>query len=92
MFITTGKRPCKHGIDGFVEPLPDGSGIRPVTNPDTHDQSSLEYSRAKWARLPCRGWWPLHPAEPIEGVRVSSKFSLADGTPKKYTLDWVVIM
>jgi len=29
--IATGKRPPKHGIHGFVEPLPDGSGVRPIT-------------------------------------------------------------
>src|SRR5438045_8954030 len=29
--IATGKRPYKHGILGFAEPLPDGSGGRPIT-------------------------------------------------------------
>ena len=29
--IATGKRAYKHGIHGFSEPLPDGSGIRPIT-------------------------------------------------------------
>ncbi len=29
--IATGKRPYKHGIHGFSEPLPDGSGVRPIT-------------------------------------------------------------
>ena len=30
--IATGKRPFKHGIHGFTEPMPDGSGVRPITN------------------------------------------------------------
>ena len=30
--IATGKRPAKHGVHGFVEPLPDGGrAVRPVT-------------------------------------------------------------
>jgi hypothetical protein len=29
--IATGKRPTKHGIHGFSEPLPDGSSVRPIT-------------------------------------------------------------
>jgi len=28
--IATGKRPYKHGIHGFVEPTPNGKGIRPI--------------------------------------------------------------
>src|SRR3954467_14941045 len=28
--IASGKRPDKHGICGFVEPTPQGDGIRPV--------------------------------------------------------------
>ena len=27
--IGTGKRPYKHGIHGFTEPMPDGKGVRP---------------------------------------------------------------
>src|SRR4051812_42768829 len=30
--IVTGKRAYKHGIHGFVEPDPEGAGIRPVTS------------------------------------------------------------
>ena len=30
--IATGKRADKHGICGFVEPMPDRSGIRPVAS------------------------------------------------------------
>ena len=29
--IATGKRAYKHGIHGFSEPLPNGSGVRPIT-------------------------------------------------------------
>src|SRR5688500_15405672 len=30
--IATGKRADKHGIHGFLEPIPDGSGVRPVSS------------------------------------------------------------
>ena len=30
--IATGKRPHKHGIYGFTEPMPDGKGIRPSSS------------------------------------------------------------
>jgi len=29
--IATGKRPTKHGIHGFSEPVPQGNGVRPIT-------------------------------------------------------------
>ena len=30
--IATGKRPYKHGIYGFTEPMPNGKGVQPMTN------------------------------------------------------------
>src|SRR5579883_645644 len=30
--IATGKRPFQHGIHGFAEPTPDGTGVQPVSN------------------------------------------------------------
>ena len=30
--VATGKRADKHGIHGFIEPRPDGSGVRPVAS------------------------------------------------------------
>src|ERR1700720_3119219 len=29
--IATGKRAYRHGIHGFSEPLPNGTGVRPIT-------------------------------------------------------------
>jgi predicted AlkP superfamily phosphohydrolase/phosphomutase len=75
--IATGKRPFKHGIYGFTEPNPHGGGIRPVS-------SYSRTTRALWNMLHLRGmrsnvvgWWPSHPAEPINGVMVSNHFHRA---------------
>lgn len=72
--IATGKRPYKHGIHGFIEPLPDRSGVRPVT-------STSRTSRAIWNILTSKGmhsntvgWFASHPAEPAKGVTVSNMF------------------
>lgn len=77
--IATGKRPFQHGIYGFSEPTPDGSGIRPVTN-------LSRTCKALWNILNqndfCSiviGWWPSHPVEPIHGVMVSDHYHRAHG-------------
>ncbi len=77
--IATGKRPFNHGIHGFTEPDPDGQGVRPVTN-------LSRTTKALWNILsqnsmPCNviGWWPSHPAEPINGVMVSNHYQRIAG-------------
>ncbi|HRK30127.1 MAG TPA: alkaline phosphatase family protein [Tepidisphaeraceae bacterium] len=75
--ITTGKRAYQHGIHGFVEPTPDGAGLRPVS-------SSSRTAKALWnilsqAGLRCHavGWYASHPAETIRGTCVSNQFAVA---------------
>jgi tetratricopeptide (TPR) repeat protein len=72
--IATGKRPYKHGIHGFLEPLEDGSGVRPAT-------STSRTVKALWNILSQTGrrsilvnWFVSHPAEPINGVCVSELY------------------
>ncbi|MFT7301592.1 MAG: putative AlkP superfamily phosphohydrolase/phosphomutase/tetratricopeptide (TPR) repeat protein [Akkermansiaceae bacterium] len=72
--IATGKRPYKHGILGFTEPMPDGQGVRPST-------STTRRCKALWNILTQQGmtsnvvsWFVSHPAEPINGVCVSDTF------------------
>lgn len=72
--IATGKRADKHGVCGFAEPLPDGSGIRPVT-------AASRRTKAVWNILSQSGrtsnvvsWLATHPAEPIRGAVVSDYF------------------
>ncbi len=76
--MATGYRADKHGITGFVEPLADNSGMRPVT-------STSRKTRAIWNILHNEGlksnvvaWWPSNPAEPINGVMVSNHYQVAN--------------
>ncbi len=70
--IATGKGADQHGILNFVEPKPDGQGLRLV-------QSTTRRTKALWnmfsqsgLRTHVVGWYASHPAEPIRGVIVSN--------------------
>ncbi|MBL4704180.1 MAG: alkaline phosphatase family protein, partial [Flavobacteriales bacterium] len=72
--IATGKTPEKHGILDFLEADTETGGIRPVN-------VTSRKSRAFWNILNSEGWlcnlvgwWPSHPAEPINGNIVSNFF------------------
>ena len=82
--IATGKRPTKHGIHGFSEPLPDGSGVRPITTLGRKTRALWNILHLAGHRPSVVGWWPSHPAEPIRGVMVSNHFHQAgtDETPR----------
>ncbi len=75
--IATGKRPFKHGIHGFTEPAPDGSGVRPVTNLSRKCKALWNIFNQNGLRSIVIGWWPSHPAEPIDGVMVSDQYHRA---------------
>ncbi|HXP59267.1 MAG TPA: alkaline phosphatase family protein [Dongiaceae bacterium] len=72
--IATGKRADKHGIHGFSEPLPDGSGVRPITVLSRKTKALWNILNQTGRRSLVVGWWPSHPAEPIDGVMVSDQF------------------
>src|SRR5579884_1698179 len=72
--IATGKRPFRHGIHGFSEPEPDGSGVRPVTNLSRTCKAIWNILSQNQRRSVVVGWWPSHPAEPIDGVMVSDRY------------------
>lgn len=70
--IATGKVAEKHGILNFVEPRPDGQGIR-------ISQSTSRKTKAVWNIFSQNnlvtnviGWYASHPAEPINGRVVSN--------------------
>jgi len=77
--ISTGKRPFKHGVHGFAEPAPDGSGVRPVTNLSRTSKALWNILSQSDLRSVVIGWWPSHPAEPINGVMVSDQYHRAGG-------------
>lgn len=72
--IATGKRPFKHGILGFTEPAPQGKGIRPVSNLSRKTRAIWNILHLKEMKSNVVGWWPSHPAEPINGVMVSNLY------------------
>ena len=75
--IATGKRPFKHGIHGFSEPTPDGRGVQPVTNLSRTSKAIWNILHQNGLRSTVIGWWPSHPAEPIDGVMVSDHYHRA---------------
>ncbi len=85
--IATGKLAEKHGILGFIEPLPEGEGVR-------LSSSTSRKTKALWNILSQRGfkthvvdWYASHPAEPINGVCVSAEFM---GTLAKCGEPWPI--
>ncbi len=76
--IATGKRPFKHGIHGFSEPTADGSAVQPVTNLSRKSKALWNILNQNGLRSVVIGWWPSHPAEPIDGVMVSDHYHRAN--------------
>ncbi|MBK9421973.1 MAG: alkaline phosphatase family protein [Flavobacteriales bacterium] len=76
--IATGKRPYKHGILGFTETGPDGKTLRPVTNTHRRVKAIWNILTQVGKRTHVLGWWPSHPAEPINGVMVSNFYQHAE--------------
>jgi predicted AlkP superfamily phosphohydrolase/phosphomutase/tetratricopeptide (TPR) repeat protein len=78
--IATGKRAYKHGIHGFSEPLPDGSGVRPISLLSRKTKAIWNILNQTGRRSLVVGWWPSHPAEPLNGAMVSNHFPCVAGS------------
>ncbi len=81
--IATGKRAYAHGVRGFVEPLPDRSGVRPVGTRTRRCKALWNLvSQAGRSSVVC-AWQASHPAEPVRGATVSNLFAVppTDATP-----------
>lgn len=76
--IATGKRPYDHGIHGFTEPDPSGEGIRPIYSTNRKVKAIWNMLTQQQLKTHVVGWWPSHPAEPINGVMVSNFFQRAN--------------
>lgn len=79
--IATGKRPHKHGIYGFSEPTPDGKGVQPMTIASRKCKAVWNILNQHDMKSVVVGWWPSHPAEPINGVMVSDFYCKAPRQP-----------
>jgi len=80
--VATGKTPDKHGILGFIELLPNMKGIRPVTVNSRKSKAIWNILHNQGFKSNLVGWWPSHPAEPINGVVVTDKFQKVKKDPK----------
>jgi tetratricopeptide (TPR) repeat protein len=80
--ISTGKRPYKHGVLGFVEPDPGGNGVRPITNLGRKTKAVWNILTQQGLSSHVVGWWPSFPAEPIKGCMVSNHFGKLPGSLK----------
>lgn len=83
--MATGYRADKHGITGFVEPLADNSGLRPVTSTSRKVKAIWNILHREGMKSNVIGWWPSNPVEPINGVMVSNLYQQAH---KKYGEAW----
>lgn len=73
--IATGKRPFKHGIYGFTEPRPDGDGVRPCASTSRRCKALWNIATQSGLKTNVVGWYASHPAEPINGVAVSNRYT-----------------
>ncbi len=86
--IATGKRAYAHGVQGFVEPLPDRSGIRPVGTHTRRCKALWNIASQAGLRSVVGAWQASHPAEPIAGAMFSNLFAVP---PQNVALDhWPV--
>lgn len=81
--VATGKTPDKHGVQGFIELLPNLEGVRPVTTNSRKSRALWNIFHNQGLKSNLVGWWPSFPAEPINGVVVSDKFQKLNKDPSK---------
>lgn len=72
--IATGKTADKHGILNFIEPDPVTSALRPVSVTSRKVKAIWNILTQEGFKTHLVGWWPSHPAEPINGVCISNFF------------------
>ncbi|MCX6271337.1 MAG: alkaline phosphatase family protein [Bacteroidetes bacterium] len=83
--IATGKNGDNHGVLSFTEPDPKDGGIRPVTVASRKAHAIWNILNANGLRSNVVGWWPSHPAEPVNGVIISNFFQQSR---QKLREDW----
>ena len=69
--VATGKTANKHGILGFIEINPEKQQVRPVTVSQRKTRALWNILHNQGLKSNLVGWWPSHPAEPINGHVVS---------------------
>lgn len=91
--IATGKTADKHGILGFTQPDSENKQIRPVLSTSRKVKAIWNILMQKGYKSNVVGWWPSHPAEPINGVYVSNFYHKLDKiplrAPRKFAQDTI---
>lgn len=77
--IATGHTADTHGILGFVQPSEDGKSIRPVLGSSRKVKAIWNILNQVGKKTNVVGWWPSHPAEPVDGVMVSNFYHRSAG-------------
>jgi len=72
--IATGKRAYDHGILGFIEPGSSGMNIRPVSSLSRKVKAIWNILMQEGKKVHSVGWWPSHPAEPLNGINISNSY------------------
>jgi len=85
--IATGVRADKHGICGFVEPYPNGEGLRPVTSTSRKVKALWNMYTQSGLKTNVVAWWPSNPVEQINGCMVSNLYQVANNPIEE---DWVM--
>lgn len=79
--IATGMTADRHGILGFAEPDPATGKVRPATVTSRKVKAVWNILMQQGLKSHVVGWWPGHPAEPLNGVTVSNFFAKIKNTP-----------
>lgn len=87
--IATGKHAYKHGVHGFLEGGLNNTRVRPVTQESIQTKTVWDMLNEKGFKTNVVGWWPSHPAKPIDGAQISNFHAKAPEKSKWY--DWPLI-
>ena len=87
--IATGKTADKHGITGFVEPSPDGNGLRLASSTSRTTKALWNILSQNDRRCIVVNWYASHPAEPIRGTCISNRFF--EGLPANPNDPWEIV-
>jgi predicted AlkP superfamily phosphohydrolase/phosphomutase/tetratricopeptide (TPR) repeat protein len=86
--IATGTTADKHGILGFTEVKPDGSGIQPITINSRKVKAIWNILHEHGYKCNVISWWPSYPAEEINGIVTTEYLGYST---KNINQDWPVI-
>lgn len=86
--IGTGKLADKHGVLGFTEPDTTTGSVKPISVTSRKVKAIWNILTQNGYKTNLVGWWPSHPAEPINGVCVSNFYQRAS---KSIEEEWPMV-